>query len=208
MKAYDEAINGYLEIDSGTKELLVREAEFTLEPFFSSLNSKSTVLDIGCGTGLFTNVCSLNKKIECVTGIDSSVKMITAACQAFHNSKTTFLNCDFVTHGFDDQYDGLMMRAFIHLFPEDKIRTEILPKSTSILKAGGAIHITTSLHNAFKAAYEQKSNNPNSIRYRVRFTEERLLDLVCEHYRVIDIRYTDEVMGGDKKWITVTGEKL
>src|SRR5690606_35806285 len=74
-------------------------------------------------------------------GIDISPNMIAYARRRCPDAR--FITGDFFEHLFDaESFDGVVLYAFIHLFPKN-IAEQYLNKILSILKPGGFIFVGT-----------------------------------------------------------------
>ncbi|WP_269236387.1 class I SAM-dependent DNA methyltransferase [Flavobacterium flavigenum] len=102
--------------------------------FADHVNSKGTILDIGCGTGM-PIAKYLSDRNFSVTGIDQSAKMIeTAQSQGIKN--TDFYLADFFDFESDEKFDGIIAWDSLFHFPKDR-QEHIYRKVYNLLAPGG-----------------------------------------------------------------------
>lgn len=95
--------------------------------------SNATALDIGCGTGEFTQ--ELGKRVSKVCGIDLSPRMIDEANNRHKEDNIDYIVQDFEELSEDIKYDYIVSIAtFHHLSLEDS-----LPKISRMLKNNGKL---------------------------------------------------------------------
>ncbi len=137
------------------------------------LDAGKSVLDVGCGVGLATELL-INKNYS-VTSIDISPKMIEHSEK--RNPKAEAIVGDFSEYAFYKQFDSIIALAFIHLFPK-KAAEKILLKMYSLIKPGGFLYIGTTKSEISKEGWELKRDSffPDSVekRYRKHWTQEEL----------------------------------
>jgi ubiquinone/menaquinone biosynthesis C-methylase UbiE len=135
--------NGYDRIASnynGFRRISVNKHE--LDSFVNHLPRPSTVLDIGCGTGLIAKFLS-DRGIS-VTGIDISKNMLSLARSISPNSK--FYKMDMTRMRFaENNFDGVVaLYSIIHVprkYHErifKKINRMIKPNGIALLSVGGS----------------------------------------------------------------------
>ncbi len=117
-----------------------------------NLSEKLTLLDIGCGTGLSTQILlnsELGSKINEITLLDTSPNMLKYAEEKAKkwNKKYTVLNAD--VFSLKQKYDVIMICSVLHHIPDLEV---FLKQVDSILESGGMlIHLqdpnAESLHN-------------------------------------------------------------
>ena len=201
---YNQAYENYMFLNKELK-LLLQEAKSTMKPFISKLQNNSKIIDIGCGRCISALVCLKNKNLNIVC-IDNSEKMLS---NPFINKEhptveiiyDDFFAREFTTHSFD----GAIMRAFIHLFPLDILKNILFPKVKKLIKRDGLIHLSTSLHSEYKEGFEYKQGG-KGYRYRIRFTQEILEDLLKEYFIISDLVKSEEITdrNNPKTWVSYT----
>ena len=110
-------------------DLVRPHIERVIQPFVDLLPQKGKILDVGCGVGIATEL--LTQAGFDVTGIDASPQMVSFAQK--RNPKTRILIGDFRNIEIADGFDGIVMQAFIHLFPSEETRA-ILGKARELLR--------------------------------------------------------------------------
>jgi SAM-dependent methyltransferase len=157
-----------------SKEIPAIETADFISRYITRFNIKN-VLECGPGNGNFAKEL-INKGMN-VTAIDISKKMGEIASK---NAKDlNLLIGDFLDYDFgNNKFDLVVGRMFIHLF-KTKDAITILQKMNSLLNKNGIIFLTTTVHNEYKEGFEKKENYPDApARYRVRYTGEKLKELV------------------------------
>lgn len=102
-------------------------------------NQKLSFLDVGCGTGLSTQILlnsRLGEHIDNITLLDTSSKMLKLAEEKAKkwNKNYTLLNSDITT--LNQQFDCIMICSVLHHIPNLEI---FLSQLNSILKPGGIL---------------------------------------------------------------------
>ncbi|NLO89947.1 MAG: class I SAM-dependent methyltransferase [Clostridia bacterium] len=139
------------------------------------------VLDLGCGTGLYS--IELAKMGLKVTGIDISEKMISYARKKSENLglDIRFIVQDAHSLPFeDDTFDRVVSVTALEFFPEP---TRALREAYRVLKPGGRMVIgVIGANSPWSARYEKKAKEEEDSVFRhARFyTAEELLSLLPE----------------------------
>lgn len=99
-----------------------------------------SVLELGCGTGLYTE--TLQKVAKNVLATDLSDQMIEAAAQKRGSLENiTFMKADALNLQFDqDHFDTVFMANFIHIVGDPG---RVITESWRVLRKGGRIIITS-----------------------------------------------------------------
>jgi 2-polyprenyl-3-methyl-5-hydroxy-6-metoxy-1,4-benzoquinol methylase len=159
IKGRGQAINGI-----GTSS--VRKWVRTLPP-------NSTVLDLGCGTGIPGSKILLDDGMK-VYAIDASPTMVKTFQQNFPGTPVT---CEAVEDSsfFDRKFDAIMAWGVLFLLPE-KTQEIVIQKAASTLRTGGKLLFTaTYKKNEWKDAMtEQPSISLGADRYRELLTASGL----------------------------------
>jgi len=110
-----------------------------LDKIISLLNTKSTVLDLGCGTGKPILEYLHNHKLN-VTGVDASHKMIAIARKSFPDVE--FLLADMRKISLNKKFDAIIAwHSFFHLPAEDQ--PSMFNTFKTHLKTGGILLFTS-----------------------------------------------------------------
>lgn len=118
-----------------------------------NLNSKSNVLDLGCGPGLYTNRFA-EKGIN-VTGVDFSKRSIEYAKQTALNPKNVdYINTNYLNFEIDKKFDliTMIMCDFCALSPDQ--RKIMLTKFQDMLKPDGKVLLDVYSLNYFNQKEE------------------------------------------------------
>ena len=96
-----------------------RPAILPYDELIEAIPAGSSVLDIGCGGGLFLGLLWSRGRITAGMGIDSSAQAISVAQEmaARLNAPLTFECVDARTHGPDDAYDVVSLIDLLHRVP-------------------------------------------------------------------------------------------
>ncbi len=178
-------------------ETLRPTTEKALANFTDLLQQGSMVLDVGCAVGYTVEI--LRKSGMSVDGIDIAPKMIEYA--RHRNPSNNFIVGDFLeTNYTQHHYDGVLMYAFLHLFPKD-IALECLDKAIAITKPGGLIFTGTTRSEQASEGFEIKHDYKKEVkRYRKRWTMPEIEAVFkSRHLEVVD--YAEKVDEFGKVWM-------
>ena len=178
-------------------ELLRPTTELALANFTDLLPPNSKVLDVGCAVGYTVEILRLNNIL--VDGIDISPKMVAYAQQ--RNPLNSFVVGDFLETAYPERhYDGILMYAFLHLFPKD-VALECLEKAVAITKPGGLIYTGTTKSSVASEGFEIKHDYKNEVkRYRKRWTQAEI-ESVFESRGLNIVDYAEKVDEIGKVWM-------
>ena len=166
-EAYDAVAGEY----EARVETLRPITERALADFTDLLQPRARILDIGCAVGYTVEI--LRQSGMEVDGIDISPEMITYA--RARNPDAEFIVGDFLEVDYaPDSYDGILMYAFLHLFPKD-IALQCLDKAIAITRPGGLIFTGTTKSEVASEGFEIKKDYKTTVkRYRKRWTQQEL----------------------------------
>jgi len=170
--------------------------EQVLAPFEQRLRNGASLLDVGCGVGLDSYI--LSEHGFSITGIDVAEKMIFYAKQ--NAPKASFQNISFFSYK-DKFVEGIVMDAFLHLFPKKEVPS-ILSHVRSLLLPGGYGFIsTTQSKESYEGYYEKEDYKSKYIRFRAHWMEDELKETLEEnHLKIVD-SYTDTFQ--HKEWMNI-----
>lgn len=102
----------------------------------SVINDNVNVLDLGCGTGLISNLLANKYPTSNFTGVDFSDSIYYARkFSAKHNIKNTkFIKQDILNFSSSSQYDVVIAQGVLHHIPEYK---KAIEKTKALVKEGG-----------------------------------------------------------------------
>jgi ubiquinone/menaquinone biosynthesis C-methylase UbiE len=178
-------------------ETLRPTTQKALADFTNLLPVNAKVLDIGCAVGYTVEI--LRQSGMNVDGIDISPEMIKFAKK--RNPQSSFAVGDFLRFDYkDDYYDGILMYAFLHLFPKN-IAVACLDKSIRITKPGGLIFTGTTKSEMPSEGFEIKKDYKKEVkRYRKRWTQAELEDVFhSRHLQVVHYAEKEDEFG--KVWM-------
>lgn len=175
-----------------------------LQPFIQALPGQARVLDIGCAVGYVVEILQgFNIKAE---GIDISPNMIAYARKRLPNTK--FVVGDFLAQNPPYQnLDGVILYAFIHLFPKT-IVNECMKVVINSLKPDGYIFIGTTKSQTSSEGFEFKKDyeNSNLQRFRKHWTNQEIETMFQAHNLKI-IHYEDNIDEFGKVWMDYVLQK-
>ena len=174
-KVYDQLANEY-EKNVPNYYQPTKEAVEILSNYLAPNNS---VLDVGCGVGLATELL-INKKYL-VTSIDISPNMMDLTKKRCPKAST--IVGDFLKQHFNKKFDSIIALAFIHLFPKN-VAEEVVDKMFKMIKPGGYLYIGTTKSTVSKEGWELKQDSffPNcqEKRFRKHWTQNELKETLCK----------------------------
>lgn len=164
-RAYDQFSHVYeiitLRPDPEGKNLQKR----MISEFVDRLAGERSVLDIGCGVGF--NLKLLEELGVSVSGVDISQEMLRYASQRCPNAR--LYHSSLAEFEIKERFDGVVMEAFIHLFPEFKVR-DVLEKVKVLLKPEGIGTLTTTRSDhSYEGFFAKEEDYPQSERRFRRF---------------------------------------
>lgn len=202
-KAYDETAGEYSE----RVKIYAESDKEILEPFISLMKEKfdtPKVLELGPGSGLALKFF-VDAGFE-TKAIDFSSKIIEVARKT--TPSTEFVEADFLEHEFNEKFDGVFAKAFIHLFPkEDALR--VFDKVRELLNPSGLFYLSTTVHDVSdEGFFEKRDYEKRSLRFRRRWTEEELLEVLKDKgFEIVKKFYSEEKNFG-KRWITLISRRV
>lgn len=178
-------------------ETLRPTTEAALSAFTDLLKQGSTILDIGCAVGYTVEILRSSGMV--VDGIDIAPKMIEYARR--RNPDSTFVVGDFLKTNYPfSYYDGILMYAFLHLFPKD-IALEYLDKAIAVTKPGGLIFTGTTKSEQASEGFETKHDYKREVkRYRKRWTQAEI-EATFDSRQLEVVDYAEKVDEFGKIWM-------
>ncbi|MFA5302988.1 MAG: class I SAM-dependent methyltransferase [Candidatus Nanoarchaeia archaeon] len=124
---YDNFYKEYID-----KRLMLKTPSIIFDKFKSYLNDYSSVLDIGCGTGL--DSFELSRINLNIVGIDNSIKMLRYAKNIQNNLNLILM--DFNNMTFSKKFDGIWCRNVLQHYCLSDFEKNILNMSNFLEKKG------------------------------------------------------------------------
>lgn len=162
--------------------------------------SSNNVLEIGPGTGRILKI--FEEKLNCRTcAVELSEEMIKYA--KVKSPNTIFIEDNILNVKFSkDSFDAIFMGALIHNFPLEDVK-KLLLLVYKWIKEDGKILIYTTIHEKSEEGYFEKEDyDGNIVRFRKKFTENELKELVEECGFEITYKMYTEEPDRNKKWLT------
>ncbi len=178
-------------------EILRPTTEEALANFTNLLQHGSLLLDVGCAVGYTVEILSKNGMM--VDGIDIAPEMIEYARK--RNPGSNFIVGDFLETNYpENHYDGVLMYAFLHLFPKD-IALECLDKAIAVTKPEGLIFTGTTKSEQASEGFEVKHDYKKEVkRYRKRWTMAEI-EAVFKSRQLEVVDYAEKVDEFGKIWM-------
>lgn len=168
-------------------------------------NINNNVLEVGPGTGRILKI--FEEKLNCRTcAVELSEEMIKYAKSKSPN--TLFIEDNVLNVKFSENtFDAIFMGALIHNFPKEDAK-KLLSLVYKWIKNDGKILIYTTIHDKSEEGYYEKEDySGNIVRFRKKFTENELKNLIEEsNFKIVYKMYTEEP-DRNKKWLTYIIEK-
>lgn len=153
------------------------------------LTDNIKVLDIGCGTGLISNLFAL-KYYSKFTAIDFSNSIDFAELFAVKNNinNVTWIKDDFLDFNTNEKYDVIICCGVLHHIPEykkalNKIKSLLNPNGVLVLavynKYGKVLKKYISIDYQSNILYEDQENNP----FELAFSHKEVLTM-CDDLRL------------------------
>lgn len=160
------------------------------------------ILDVGCGVGLALDV--LGKKGFRTSGMEISSKMAGYARK--RNPGADIRIGDFVVTKFNEKFDGILLFAFIHLFPKKQI-PEMFRKIRSLLELDGVVLISSTEALKSKEGWYIKDDfKKKEKRFRKFWTEQELRESIQKAgFRVLNLKKFKDPFG--KIWMDFIAQK-
>lgn len=129
----------------------------------SDLPRDSRVLELGCGTGVWTN--QLAGRFQWVTAVDSSARMLAIHRSRVAASNVTRLQRDVFSWRPSSSYDLVFFGFLLAHVPMTLFR-EFWLKVERALRAGGCVVFVDELDNPDARAYEKRLNEADGVSLR------------------------------------------
>lgn len=173
-------------------------------------NKKYRILELGCGTGSILSALGEEKNCD-VFAIDISKNMLSYANKSNPNAKLLQGNaldmygkeCE---HFFSEEFDLIVMAAFIHLFPVDDAKL-LLSMIHSWLVDRGLIYIdTTKEPSMLDGRISVKCGYRTEVRrLRTRWTAEEFNNMLSDRFSII--KQVPFVSLCGKTWLRTVAQK-
>ncbi len=157
------------------------------------------VLEIGPGTGRIFDI--LENDLKCRTiAVELAENMVELA--SLKSPNTIFIIDDVLKVSFKkNQFDAIFMGALIHNFPLEDAK-KLLEKTYDWLKEDGKLLLYTTIHEKSEEGYFEKEDYSGKIiRYRKKYMEDELKELVESIHFKIDYKMYNEEPDRNKNWI-------
>lgn len=189
---YDARWRKYL----GHQEKVLKPFEDLLREQF---HGQVKVLDIGCGVGLDSYIL-VQHGFE-VHAIDFSEKSVAYAKRNVLAAKVRA--GDFLSEKFEEKFHGVVLDAFLHLFPKKDVHL-VFDKVKSVLAPRGVGLICTTQSHESKEGYFEKADYAGRVkRFRKFWTQHELIEtLEGAGFKILKI-YLSENKPFNKTWFNV-----
>jgi 2-polyprenyl-3-methyl-5-hydroxy-6-metoxy-1,4-benzoquinol methylase len=175
-----------------------------LQKFTSLLSPGASVLDVGCGSGVKSEI--LEKKGVKVTGIDFSEKMLEIARRRVPDEE--FLLVDlYDLSEFHRKFDGIFAQAVLLHFPKNDVE-EVIRLLIEKLNPGGYFYAAVKERRSGERSEEMVKENDYGYEYE-RFFSYFTLDEMKKYFldKELEITYNEITHSGRRNWIQIIGRK-
>jgi 2-polyprenyl-3-methyl-5-hydroxy-6-metoxy-1,4-benzoquinol methylase len=174
-----------------------------LEKFTSLFKSQASVLDVGCGSGVKSEI--LEKNGLKVTGIDFSEKMLEIAKRRAPMAKFQLLDI-YALSDFHEKFDGIFAQAVLLHIPKKDIR-EIVHSLKEKLNPGGYFYVAVKEQRPGEKEEEMVKESDYGYEYErffSYFTAEEMKNIFMSEG--VDIIYESTTHSGRRNWIQIIGQ--
>lgn len=141
------------------------------------------ILDLGAGTGILTELLYKQHPNADITLVDLSTKMLDIAKMKFNYNNFSFVEADYLTYDFGEQYDIIVSSLSIHHLTDEEKKV-LYTRIYNFLKIGGifinADEVCGATESTEKIYKEEDSNHLNKQdipeKEKEIFRQRRLLD--------------------------------
>jgi SAM-dependent methyltransferase len=143
------------------------------------------LLEIGCGNGWFTNLCSAY--VNTAVGIDVNIKELEQAALVFKGPHIYFAWWDvFSENPFTENFDIIVLNAVVQYFPDLE---RLFNKLNQHLNPGGEIHIIDS------PFYEESAISAAKLRSAIYYQKMGVPEMADHYFHHVNTKISDfEVM--------------
>lgn len=169
-------------------------------------NIDNNVLEIGPGTGRILKILEYDLKCRTIA-VELAEEMIKYA--KIKSPNTIFIEDNILNVKFaNETFDAIFMGALIHNFPKEDAK-KLLKLIYNWIKFDGKILIYTTIHEKSEEGYYEKQDySGNIVRFRAKFTERELQELIEKsNFKITYKMYTSEP-DRNKNWLTYIIEKV
>lgn len=155
--------------------------EQLLKPYFENKKFEEPVLDIGCGTGYFSEIFT-NHKIHTV-GIDPNINLKD-------NDYFHFRKEDFLQSKIDQKFKTVLLINVLSVLPKET-RLQFLQKSSQIKSEDGKIYFLTMNADLYKNDFQTDELSVKKLNN----------DLVNLEFKLVDgnhISFNDNIVSGNE----------
>lgn len=153
-------------------------------------------MDVGCGVGLDSYI--LTEQGFQVNGVDIAERMVEYARQ--NVPRASFEEADFFTYS-NGQFHGIVMDAFLHLFPKADIPIVLSKAKSLLVPRGYGLVSTTKSEKSVEGYFKKEDYHERVKRFRKFWTEQELRETLEQNgLRIVDF-YTDHEQAFNKIWM-------
>lgn len=199
-QAYDQFSHVYEKITLDQKPTERELQKSLLGKFVDNLTGERSVLDIGCGVGY--NLKILAELSADLSGLDISSEMLRYASQRCPQARLYLSSlAEFET---EKEFEGVVMEAFIHLFPRTEVEG-VLDKVKSLIKPDGIGTLTTTISADSYEGFFTKEGYPQERRFRRFWKPSDLISTVEESgFKILN---EQQYPNFGKYWVRLTFRK-
>ena len=174
-----------------------------LEKFTSLFIPGASILDVGCGSGVKSEI--LEKKRMKVTGIDFSEKMLEIAKRRVPNGNFQLIDL-YNLSDFHEKFDGIFAQAVLLHIPKKNVE-ETVHSLKEKLNSGGYFYVAVKERRPGEKEEEIVKENDYGYEYErffSYFTMKEVENIFISEG--LDIVYESTTHSGRRNWIQVIGQ--
>lgn len=151
------------------------------------------ILDVGCGSGLISNLLAARHPLTDITAIDFSqaTEYAEHVKQSMCLSNVKFVQQDFALYKTDQQYDTVICQGVLHHMPD---WTTALPKLKSLVKPQGTLIVGLyhpwgkvlkkflTINYGSEVLYQDQEKQV----YEIAFTAEQVITMFGDEFQLVD----------------------
>ena len=174
-----------------------------LEKFIFLFKSGANILDVGCGSGVKSEI--LEKKGMKVTGIDFSEKMLEIAKRRVSNGNFQLVDL-YNLSDFHEKFDGIFAQAVLLHIPKKDVG-EIVLSLKEKLNSGGYFYVAVKERRPGEGEEEIVKENDYGYEYERFFSYFTMEEMKKYFFDAgLEIIYESVIHSGRRNWIQVIGK--
>jgi 2-polyprenyl-3-methyl-5-hydroxy-6-metoxy-1,4-benzoquinol methylase len=158
---------------------------------YSNINDGDSIIDLGCGSGLITNIIASKYKNSKITAVDfcNSIKYAESFSKDNDIKNVSYTKKDILALGESKKYDVVMCVGVLHHIPKFAKAVEKIKKLANKKIILSVYHPTGKLlKKAFKIDYSSAilHSDQEEVPFELSWTKKQVLDMFSE-YQITDM---------------------